>query len=397
MKKKLLSVGLVITIIITLTGCSSAGSYDKAGKKYFSDGNYEAAATSFSDAISANPNRADYYIDYGMALIELGKEEEAITQFDHVYMDKDIILINKNNKRALRGKGIAYYSSQKYEEAITQFEAAAQINQLKELDEDILTYMADTYIKLGNNDKAIETYTLIISENQKNASALIRRAVCYKNTGDYEKSLADYDAVIALEPANYDYYFGKYYLMSENDDESGAAAVLLQLAAIAAKTEEDKYNVAKLHFLQGDYETALTEFDKAYSNGIVEANFYVGEIYRENKDYTKAVYYYELFIKDSDAVSPAVYNQMAYCLIKMEKYTEALEYLEKGIKQNQAGFLQILMKNEIIAYEKLGKLKEANKKLGEYLALYSGDGQTIREAEFLETRLIKPVIEEAVK
>jgi hypothetical protein len=55
------------------------------------------------------------------------------------------------------------------------------------------------------------------------------------------------------------------------------------------------------------------------------------------------------------------------------------------------------MKNEIIAYEKLGKFVEANEKLSEYLALYTGDEQTIREAEFLETRLIKSVMEETAE
>jgi tetratricopeptide (TPR) repeat protein len=71
MIKKLLSIGIIFVLIL-LSGCSFAGNYYKDGKKSFEKGDYKVAADDFSKAIAANPNRAQYYIDYGLALVALG-------------------------------------------------------------------------------------------------------------------------------------------------------------------------------------------------------------------------------------------------------------------------------------------------------------------------------------
>ena len=59
MRKKLLCIGVFLILVTTITGCSTAGGYDRAGKKNFTDGEYEKAAGNFSAAIKKNPNRAD--------------------------------------------------------------------------------------------------------------------------------------------------------------------------------------------------------------------------------------------------------------------------------------------------------------------------------------------------
>ena len=106
--KKLAWIGIVFSIILLLSSCSAAGGYYSSGKKCFLSRNYNEAAKNFSLAIEENPNCADYYLGYGMALIGLEQYDKAIEQFDRVIMDKKIVMVQKNNKKALRGKGIAY-------------------------------------------------------------------------------------------------------------------------------------------------------------------------------------------------------------------------------------------------------------------------------------------------
>lgn len=388
MKRKLLSIGLLLVMITVLTGCSSAGSYDQEGKRSFKDGDFEKAAQSFAAAISANPNRADYYIDYGMALIALGKYEDALVQFDLAYVDKDMLIIRENNKRVLRGKGIAYYRMLQYDKAIEEFQAALKIEELTDLDMDILYYMADSLYRTGSYEEAAQSYTAIISKDKKTAFAYGNRARCYQRLGEYEKSSADYDSAIALEPKNYEYYFGKYYLLSENKDN--AAAEVLEVAeSIQAETSEDQYNLAKLHYFKGDYETALSELSDGYANGFLEAYYYIGEIYRLQKDYTKAIYYYQKYIDSNQVTSPNVFNQIAICMLKTGQDKDALEYLKQGLTYNNIATMQVLKKNEIIACEKLGNYGDAKKKLEDYLKFYPEDSIALREAVFIDSRVIQ--------
>ena len=386
--KKLLSMGICLILVIMLSGCALSGSLYQDGKKSFLDGNYEDAAADFEQAIKANPNRADYYIDYGLTLTKLGRYEEALAEFDKAYVNKDIIIANRNNKRMYRGKGITYYYMLDYIKAIEEFGNALKIRELPDLDQDILHYAGSALMIIGDYEEAVKTYTRLVDLDGKDDIAYDSRAFCYRILGEYEKSLADYDMAIKLKPNGYNHYFGKYSLLMEQGDTAVAAEVLTKASEIEIKTSEDQYNTAKLHYFQGDYETALAEFNDGFANGFQEAYYYIGEIYRIKKDYPKAIYYYETYMGAGKPATSEVYNQIGTCLIKTGQYEEALNYLEQGIAYHQAGVIQTLKRNEIIAYERLGKFDVADEKLADYISQYPKDETVIKESKFIESRLM---------
>lgn len=381
----LLSFVLLFTIILMLSGCSEAGGNYRSGKNYFKDGNYEEAARYFTLAIDENPNRAEYYIDYGMALMGLSRYDEAINQFDRVVMDKNIAMVLGNNKRALRGKGITYFNMQDYREAINQFEEALKINVLPDMDMDILYYKGKSLMSIGAYKQASEAYTDIIEQFGEEAQVLADRAYTYQKTYEYEKGLDDYDKAIALDVNNYEYYFRKYYLLKEMRRDKDADEVLTQAAEIEVKTKSDKFNLAKVHFYQGLFDQAFPELSESFANGFIDAYFYIGEIYTNKKDYSTAKYYYEKYIEEG-ADSYEVYNQIASCHIKMDEYEQAIPYLETGLKFANNDEARILRKNEIIAYESLGDFEKALNKLQAYIASYPADELAKNELSFIVSR-----------
>lgn len=389
MKKALLFNGLAFIMIIALSGCgkNTAGGYYKESKKLLAESNYEGAAECLLEAIAKKPSRADYYIDYGMVLIALGQYEEAIDEFDKIYMNKNIKKIQENNKRIHRGKGIAYYHLMQYDNAIEEFDLALKVSVLSELNMDILYYKGNILKILGWYEKALETYTAIIDMDKDSGKAYGERAYIYRIMGDYEKALENCNKAIELEPKCFEHYFNKYYLMIENNKEEEARKVLQKASEIAIKTKEDKYNLAKVHYYQGNYDTVLEELNESYEDGFLEGYFYIGEIYKNKKDYALAVYYYKEYIDKETRVSPTVYNNIGYCLMKMGEYQQALNYLEQGIAYQYAATQQSLLKNEIIAYEKLGMFDKAQEKLSYYIWLFPNDQEAIRENEFLNTRV----------
>lgn len=385
--RKLLFTGLFLIMMVILNGCSEAGGYYRSGKKHFTSGNYEEAARYFSSSIDKNPNRAEYYIDYGMALIGLSRYDEAIEQFDRVIMDKKVPIVQANNKRALRGKGIAYVNTHNYLEAINHFDEALSISELSDLNMDILYYKGYVLISIGAYKDAVETYTDIIREFGEDAQVLADRAYAYQKIGEYEKGLDDYDKAIALQENNYEYYFRKYYLLKEMNRETEANELLSKAAEIEIKAKADKFNLAKIHFYQGLYDQAFPELSESFANGFIDAYFYIGEIYMQKKDYSTAKYYYEKYIEEGGVNAPEVYNQVASCLIKMEEYEQAIPYLEIGIEYAHSDMMRVLLKNEIIVYEKMGDFKKALDKLQSYIASYPEDEDAKREKSFVVSRI----------
>lgn len=383
--KKLTTIGLFFVIIFVLSGCNKADGDYSSGKKYFDSGNYEEAAKCFSSAIGNNPNRAEYYIGYGMSLIGFEKYDEAIAQFDRIIMDKKISMVLENNKRALRGKGIAYVNMQNYQEAINMFDEALKINELSDLNMDILYYKGNILSNTGSYREAAEIYTLIMDQFGEDAQILGNRAYAYQKLGEYEKGIDDFDRAIALQNTNYEHYFGKYYLLQNMGRSNDAHEVLSRAAELEIKTKADKFALAKIHFYQGLYDQAFPELNESFGNGFTEAYLYIGEIYSQKKDYSTAKYYYEKYIEEG-ADSYEVYNQIASCHIKMDEYEQAIPYLETGLKFANNDEARILRKNEIIAYESLGDFEKALNKLQAYIASYPADELAKNELSFIVSR-----------
>ncbi len=386
-----------IALMLAVTGCSgekSASDYYKEGMKQYKEQKYEEASASLKEAVTKNPNKAEYYIDYGMTLIQCGNYEEALIQFDKAILDKDNQIVRENNKMAYRGKGIAYYDSADYKSAIKQFKKALKITERSELDIDILYYLGDAQTKTLDQEGAIATYTKIIEKKAKQSDAYYKRAVLKGQLGQLEDSVADFDKAISFDKDNYEYYFGKYAILLQQGDSNGAAEVLKNALAIKTESNEDYYNVAILHFYQGNNDTAKVELATALENGFTGAYYYLGEIAMIEKDYEAAVSNYEQYIQNtSNLKSAVVYNQLGEAYLQLKNYEKALKAFEEGIKLNDSAIMQALKYNEIIALEHQGDFEQAYKKANKYLKQYPDDEGMKKEIEFLKTRQEEALID----
>mgnify|MGYP002508006563 CR=1 FL=1 len=75
-------------------------------------------------------------------LIQLEEFEHAKEQFQRVISEKEIDMVQGNNKKAYRGLGIVEYCNGQYELALEQFEKALSIKQEEKLNTDLLLYQS---------------------------------------------------------------------------------------------------------------------------------------------------------------------------------------------------------------------------------------------------------------
>ena len=386
-KKKAFLAVLCLSLVVSGCGLSKANrSYSKA-LSYYEAGEYEKAEDSFIDAIKANPDKAEYYLDYGFTLIKLGRYEDAIKEFQRILMEKEIAIVKQNNKKAYRGIGIAYLYAQSYEEAIKNFDLALGITELKELDTDILYYKGNALERSGNLEEASKIYTEILETQKDDAAIYNARANINRILGNYEESIKDYDKAIELSKGDFDLYFGKYAALKELSRTAEAEEVLKIAAELPVHSEKDSYELAKVYFYQKNYDHAMIQLEQSLKNGYIEANYFLGEISIAKGDYKQAIEYFETFEESNGTVSAMFYNQLLTCYLNEEEYEKAKTCLKKAKKYTDVSIEQQLLRNEIILLEKTGDFNEAYEKMKKYLKRYPDDVEAQKDATFLKTRV----------
>ena len=86
--KKYLVTALLCGAVLLTSSCGKADSAYKSAVKSMDEGKYEESIESFKSAIKENPEKAEYYIGYGMVLNYEGKYEEAIKEFEKAVQDE---------------------------------------------------------------------------------------------------------------------------------------------------------------------------------------------------------------------------------------------------------------------------------------------------------------------
>lgn len=374
-----------------MTGCSL-----KASNRKYSDalsayeaGKYEEATELFLEAIEKNPDKAEFYLDYGFTLIKLGRYEEAIEQFERVILDKDIEMIRENNKKAYRGIGIVYYSSGRYEEAIEQFDLALTYSELQEINVDILSYKGNALEMSGKLEEALLVYEELLEQGNEMAGLYRTRADIFRKQGEYEKSLADYERALKIGDGDFHILLGKFAVLKELKRDQEAKEALMKAEELKIVTDADLFDLAQVHFYQENFDSAKHELKQCLENGFAEANYFLGEIYLKEKEYEQAYQSFLAYIESGKPATAALYNQLLVCSLVLEEYEAAGEYLEHAKAFSDPLIRQSLARNEIIYLEHTGDFKTALDKLERYLVLFPEDTQAQEDLIFLQTRVVE--------
>lgn len=374
--------------IFTLSSCGKAGNSYKEAMKYMNEGKYEKSVKSFESAIKANPDRAEYYIGYGMALNYMGKYDDAIKEFDKAVQDVENKISKQNNKQLYYGKAIAYYGLNDYEKAVSLCDDAIKINQVKDIDPKLNILKAAALQLSGDEQSAIDIYIDVIKENDENTEAYLKLGDMYNQAGDYDAACETYNKAIKADKKCYDAYFGLYNTYMNQNDTDDAKKALEKVINLDNNDKEELMQKGKAYYYMSDYDNAYSKLELAAKNGNLSAVYYQGMIKMSQKDYSGAIETFEKYLKDSTRVDiPEVYNQLAGCYIETGDMEAAQRYIEEGLSLGNTSAVKMLRKNQIILYEKSGKFAKARKEAKEYIKSYPSDEGMVKELKFINTRI----------
>ena len=148
------------------------------------------------------------------------------------------------------------------------------------------------------------------------------------------------------------------------------------------------------------YSEAVKSFEKAVDEkqDVAEGLRGLGMAYYEQKEYQKAKDAFLEVLDKGGRKTPALYNLIGVCSMRLDDAQAALDAFQKGIALASAGIgraseagkedgaLQEMRYNEIVCYEKLLDWESAKAKAQDYVSLYPDDKEAQKEAAFLRTR-----------
>ncbi len=288
-------------------------------------------------------------------------------------------------KELYRREGISKLDNRDYEGAIESFLLALEQSHgfVKDVDYDINYYLGYAYYKTGEYEKAVETYDAILDLKPKDVDGYYYRGLCKLKLGDREGADADFLKVTKAKPKNYDAYLDVYLCFMEAGYEEDARTYLEE--AMKNSSSMSDYDKGRFYYYLGNYSDARIYLEKAKSLTDPDTILMLGKTYEAVEDYNYAAILYNEYLQGRGN-NAAVYNQLGVCRMKMGDYENALSAFSSGLNLRDREWEQELLYNEAITYEYMLDFETAYIKMGEYVEKYPKDKEAAREYIFLGTR-----------
>ena len=272
---------------------------------------YEAAITSYNQAVKCQPDLHEAWYNRGIALDNLGRYEEAIASYDKA------LKIKPDYHRAWYNRSIALYDLGRYEEAMTvddqawnnwviavqdlrSHQAAIASCQAVKIKPDLHEAWNNRGIVLGNlgrHQEAIVFYDQAVKSKPDDHKAWNNRGIALKNLGRHQEAIGSYDQALKIKPDEHEAWNNRgiaLWYLGCNEEAIGSYDQALKIKpdkheawynrgialrhlglyteAIesydqALKIKPDKYeawyNKSRCYILQGNIEQAIENLEKA--------------------------------------------------------------------------------------------------------------------------------------
>lgn len=228
-------------------------------------------------------------------------------------------------------------------------------------------YKAISAANLENNDadKQIREFLALFPNDAKKNEAYFNLANFYQKQNNYKEAIDIYQEIevgslTKEQKQEYNYKLGYCYFNLGEYENAKTNFAAVKDAKSKYSSPSTYYN-AHILYTEKKYDVALKEFKSLQKDnnfkGIVP--YYISQIYYIQGNYQELVKQAPELSRLSSSKRTGETNRMlgeAYC--KLERYEEAIEYLEKGVKDNEASTAE---ENYLLGYalNKSGKHNEA--------------------------------------
>ena len=294
------------------------------------------------------------------------------------------------NQAAYRQTGITCMEQGDYANAIVAFEAALQqkIGSVGPDEIDISYYKGAAQYASGDLESAMATYQAILDFDKKQPDAYYLRGCLYLKQGNTEAAKADFENAVKYKPNEYELYLGIYDNLACAGYLEEGEAYLNQAFGIKGDAVSNLEYRGRIHYLLGDYDSALTDLGAALEGGSETAYLYLAKTYDALGDDVTAEEYYTKYL-ENHSQSPEALGAMGTIMLEKKQYDKAMTYLEAAMEYSGDVVNRGVMQDLVIAYEYTGAFDKAWELIERYVALFPEDEKAQKEYIFLKNRQMK--------
>ncbi len=309
----------------------------KLGFMLLNEGKADEAITQFQRNLRTDPDIVESYNNIGTADMQKGQVAEAIAQFQQaVQLKPDYVDARVN-------LGIALLVEGKADDAIAQLKQALQLNpDLPKAD----YYLGNALLQKGDFDAAIEQYQKALPAELNNAEAHNNLGFALFQNGKVDEAIAQYQDALQLQPG---------YAEAHN-------------------------NLGNALVRKGDMDDAIAQFQQALQiePNNADANNNLGIISLQHGRLADAITYYQKAVQLKPD-SPEIENNLAWVLAtapqtSLRNGAEAVQLAEKA-SQLTGGNNPLILHTLAAAYAEAGRFDDAQRCAEQAIALAQAAGQ----------------------
>jgi TolA-binding protein len=313
------------------------------GYAFYNTKDYDRALFNFQEFVNrgnrTTPNHTDGLIRLGDCYYVTRKYTEALDSYT-----KARNIGSPDNDYVLLQGGMINGIQQKYAEAKNQLNTLIQSYPKSQYRDEAYFQRAQFEIEQGNTQAAVEGLTQLI--NQHTASrflplAYMRRAASYFNLKQYDRSAADYAAILKQFPTH---PLAQEVLIPLQDalNAAGKSAEFDQYLQLAKKAnpgnqalESVEFETGKNMYFDQQYQRAITSlnsFVASYPSSarVPEAKYYIAESHFRLRDFTKALpIYMELRQASNFSFASRVEGRIAEIVFRQGQYADAVRSFKR--------------------------------------------------------------------
>lgn len=210
--------------------------------------------TLFKHALDVTENNYIMHSNFGGALFQKGRFDEAIDHFEQA------LKINPVFADARRDIGFVLLKQQKTDQAIAAFEQALQ---MKKDWPEIYNYLGLAYAQKGQFEPAVEKYNHALKLKPDYAEAMKNLGIALERLGQTQQAVENWQKALRLEPYNLDANYNMGLFMVSTGDYEKAAAYFTAVIDEKPDWAEAKYNLGAAYYQLGKFEPAIDKFSEA--------------------------------------------------------------------------------------------------------------------------------------
>src|SRR5579885_2137120 len=229
----------------------NSGEAYRQALQFLSQQNWKAAAAEFEECLRTDPHNAAAYDGLGVALIQLGKPQDAEKAFGQA------VHINPSDARAHYYLGVLAADSQDAKRAVKELQTSLKL-QPRNLEARLALALA--YQESNDLDKAVAEYKAALSQDPQSAEAHNGLGNVYVQKNDVADAIKEYRRAVSLKPDYFRAYNNLGSTLAGAGDTQGANQALEKALALRPRSVEANLNLGLVLSAQGDSRGALRHF-----------------------------------------------------------------------------------------------------------------------------------------